>query len=161
MITTTVASTVSRVYSYSQDGDLLSALVDGQTTTFLYDGNGNRLQMAVGSEVTTYTLDYARGFQTLMEQGGAFATTKHYLYGLACLGELVDADEPATKEWRYYQRDGNSLVRQTTNEQEDITLAWTFSPEGAVVLGEEGSVTNLDCGSNATYDWSTQKWKIF
>lgn len=155
LITTTVASTISRVYGYSQDGDMLSALVDGETTTFLYDGNGNRLQMTVGSEVTIYTLDYAKGFRTLMEQGGAFAETKHYLYGLACVGELVDADEPATKEWRYYQRDGNSLVRQTTNEEEAITLAWAFSPEGAVVLGEEGPVTNLDCGNNATYDWST------
>ncbi len=111
--------------------------------------------MTVDSEVSTYTLDYGRSFQTLLEQGGAFATTKHYLYGLACVGELVDADEPASKEWRFYQRDGNSLVRQTTNEQEDITMAWTFSPEGAVVLGEEGPVTNLDCGNNATYDWST------
>ncbi|MCP4413268.1 MAG: hypothetical protein GY808_11970, partial [Gammaproteobacteria bacterium] len=36
-----------------------------------------------------------------------------------------------------------------------VTLAWTYSPEGMVLLGEEGPVTNLDCGNNATYDWST------
>jgi hypothetical protein len=85
-------------------------------------------------------------------QGNSFADTKHYLYGLECIAELVDTDEPES-EWRYYHQDGNHLVRQTTNEQAEVTFAWTFSPEGAVVLGEKGPVTNLGCG--AIYDWST------
>ncbi len=28
-------------------------------TTFVYDGNGRRLQMSVAGEVITYTVDYA------------------------------------------------------------------------------------------------------
>jgi YD repeat-containing protein len=155
LITTTVASQVSRVYQYSQDGKLLSAEVDGLLTTFAYDGDGNRLLMSVAGEVTTYTLDYANKGQILLEQGGAFAQTKHYLYGLECIGELVDADEPETEEWRYYQQDGNNLLRQTTNSQAEITLAWAYSPDGAVLFGEKGPVTNLGCGSGAVYDWST------
>ncbi|MCP4362187.1 MAG: RHS repeat protein, partial [Chloroflexi bacterium] len=154
LITTTVAGSISRLYDYSQDGDLISALVDGITTTFTYDGAGNRLQMSVAGEVTTYTLDYAAGSRILFETGGAFANSKHYLYGLACIGEQVDADIPATEEWRYYHRDRKTLVRQTTNSQTAVTLAWTFSPEGAVLLGEEGPVTHLDC-DNAVYDFST------
>jgi len=113
------------------------------------------VQHRLAGEVTTYTLDYAANFQVLFEQGGAFANTKHYLYGLACLGEHIDADDPQNSEWRYYQRDGSSLVRQTTNEQAEVTLAWTYSPEGMVLLGEKGPVTNLDCAGNATYDFST------
>ncbi len=154
LITTTVAGNVSRLYSYSQDGDLLEAVVDGLTTTFAYNGNGNRLQMSVGVTTTTYLLDYAAGSRTLFEQGGVFADTKHYLYGYACLGELVDAGT-ANEEWRYYQRDGNSLVRQTTNETAAVTLAWVYSPEGGVIMGQEGPVTHLDCGEGAVYDWST------
>ncbi|MCP4363326.1 MAG: hypothetical protein GY796_35450, partial [Chloroflexi bacterium] len=119
------------------------------------DGDGNRLQMSAAGEVTTYTLDYAAGFRVLFEEGGAFSDTKHYLYGRACLGEQVDADDPQNSEWRYYHRDGNNMVRQTTNEQAKVTLAWTYSPEGMILLGEEGPVTNLDCANNATYDWST------
>ena len=69
------------------------------------------------------------------------------LFGLG----LIAQDE----EWRFYQRDGSSLVRQTTNMQATVTLAWTYSPEGAVVLGEEGPVTNLDCSGNTIYDFST------
>ncbi|HUM67570.1 MAG TPA: hypothetical protein PLK31_01825, partial [Chloroflexota bacterium] len=116
---------VSRVYSYSQDGDLIAALVDGLLTTFVYDGNGNRLQTAVDGEVVTYTLDYAGGFRILLEEGGEFSDTKHYLYGLACLGEHVDADEPTEEEWRYYQRDGKNLVRQTSDQERAVTFAWT------------------------------------
>jgi predicted small lipoprotein YifL len=36
-----------------------------------------------------------------------------------------------------------------------VTLAWTYSPEGAIVLGEEGPVTHLGCDGNTTYDFST------
>jgi YD repeat-containing protein len=158
LITTTVAGNVSRVYQYSQNGNLVSADVDGLLTTFSYDGNGNRLRMPVAGEVTTYTLDYGNGLQILMEQGGAFAGTKHYLYGVQCIGEQVDAGKPEKAEWRYYYRDGNpltgsGLVRQTTNSAAKITLAWACSPEGAVLIGEKGSVTNLGCGD--IYDWST------
>ena len=39
--------------------------------------------------------------------------------------------------------------------QATVTLAWTYSPEGAVLLGEEGPVTNLDCSGNTIYDFST------
>jgi hypothetical protein len=111
--------------------------------------------MSVAGEVTTYTLDYANGLQILMEQGGAFADTKHYLYGVQCIGELVDADDPEKAEWRYYHRDGGQMVRQTTNEQAEITLAWAYTPEGMVLVGEKGPVTYLDCGNGAIYDWST------
>ncbi|HUM67575.1 MAG TPA: PKD domain-containing protein [Chloroflexota bacterium] len=155
LITTTVGGNVTRVYSYSQDGDLIAALVDGLLTAFVYDGQGHRLQMSVDGEVVTYTLDYAGGFRILLEEGGEFSDTKHYLYGLACLGEHVDADEPETAEWRYYQRDGKNLVRQTSDQEGAVTFAWTYSPTGGVLLGEKGPVTYLDCGDNAIYDWST------
>jgi hypothetical protein len=65
----------------------------------------------------------------------------------------VDAGEPETEEWRYYHRDGANLVRQTTNSQAEITLAWAYSPDGAVLIGAKGPVTNLGCGD--IYDWST------
>lgn len=131
---------------------MLAALVEGLLTTFVYDGR--RLQMSVAGEVVTYTLDYARDGRVLLEEGGAFADTKHYLYGLECIAELVDANEPES-EWRFYHQDGNHLVRQTTNMAAMVTLAWTYSPEGAVLLGEEGPVTHLGCEGNTTYDFST------
>ncbi|MBL1131444.1 MAG: hypothetical protein HND44_23740 [Chloroflexi bacterium] len=107
--------------------------------------------------VLTYRYDaanYARGGRVLLEEGGAFSDSKHYLYGLECIAELVDADE-LESEWRYYHQDGNHLVRQTTNMAATVTLAWTYSPEGMVLLGEEGPVTHLGCEGNTTYDFST------
>ncbi len=61
----------------------------------------------------------------------------------------------ADDEWRYYQRDGNGMVRQTTNETAKVSMAWIYTPEGMVLFGEEGPVTYLDCGSGGIYDWST------
>jgi hypothetical protein len=43
-------------------------------------------------------------------------------------------------------------VRQTTNSEAKITLAWAYSPDGAVLFGDKGPVTNLGCGD--IYDWS-------
>jgi hypothetical protein len=154
LITTTVGGVISRIYDYSQDGDLISANVDGLLTTFAYNGNGQRLLMSVAGQVTTYTLDYAReGNRVLFEVGSD--ESKHYLYGLQCLGEVVTDHDNGAVEKRYYQYDGNNLVRQTTNEEARVTFAWTFSPEGAVLLGEKGPVTHLGCGDDAIYDWST------
>jgi YD repeat-containing protein len=154
LITTTVGSNVTRVYQYSQDGDLLQADVDGLVTTFAYDGNGQRLQLSIAGEATTFLPDYSgRSNRVLFEQGPD--ETKQYLYGVACLGEYVTDNATSESEWRYYQRDGRTLVRQTTNQTATITLAWTFSPEGGVVLGEEGPVTHLGCQDDAVYDWST------
>jgi YD repeat-containing protein len=153
LITTTVAGQVSRVYQYSQDGDLITATVDSLVTAFAYDGDGRRLLMSVAGEVTTYTLDYAFfGTRILFEDGPD--DNKHYLYGVQCIAEVVD-EGTAEEEWRYYQRDGNHMVRQTTNETAEVTLAWTYTPEGIVLVGEEGPVTYLDCGSGGIYDWST------
>ncbi|MCK5920960.1 MAG: RHS repeat protein, partial [Methylococcales bacterium] len=154
LVTTTVAGVISRVYNYSQDGDMLTAIVEGMSTTYLYDGDGKRLQMSVAGDTTNYIWDYTRVSRLLYETGGMLAQSKHYLYGLQCLGELVDADTP-DEEWRYYQRDGQNMVRQTTNKTAQVTLAWTFTPEGMVLLGEKGPVTHLDCGNSAIYDWST------
>ncbi len=156
LMTTTLSSAVTRLYQYDQRGNLRSATVDGLTTTFDYDGSGNRLRMTVeGGDVVTYTLDYARTGQVLFEEGGPYSNTKHYLYGHACVGEQVDAGDPSNAEWRYYQQDGNGMVRQATDGNGVVTLAWTYSPEGLVLEGEEGPVTHLGCEGNAIYDWST------
>ncbi len=74
---------------------------------------------------------------------------------LACLAEHIHADKPDAEKWHYYHRDRKTLVRQTTNSQAAVTLVWTYSPEGAVLLGREGPVTHLGCGDNAIYDFST------
>ena len=47
------------------------------------------------------------------------------------------------------------MVRQTSDEIRQVTMAWTYSPTGGIVLGTDGPVTNLDCGSGGIYDWST------
>jgi YD repeat-containing protein len=81
LMAVTVGNQVSRIYEYNQRGHLLQVEMDGLLTNFSYDGDGNQLLMSVAGVVTTYTLDYGHNRQILLEQGGAFATTKHYLRG--------------------------------------------------------------------------------
>ncbi len=132
---------------------MLSASVDGLLTTFLYDGNGNRLQLTADGETTTYLPDYTRRNRTLFEQTAE--ESKHYLYGTACLGEYVTDNATNDTKWRYYLRDGSNLVRQTTNQTATITLAWAFSPNGGIILGEDNGVSHLSCKGDGVYDWST------
>ena len=70
-------------------------------------------------------------------------------------GEHVTDMSTGDSSWRHYIYDGNGYVRQTVNENAEPTFAWTFSPEGAVILGEEGPVTHLSCTGDAIYDFST------
>jgi YD repeat-containing protein len=68
-----------------QDGDLTLAVVNGVTTTFSYDGAGNRVLMSVAGEVTTYTVDYGGNIGRVLFKEGSH--TKHYIYGYACPAE--------------------------------------------------------------------------
>jgi hypothetical protein len=49
----------------------------------------------------------------------------------------------ASEKWRYYQRDAKSMVRQTSDENRQVTMAWTYSPTGGIVLGADGPVTTI------------------
>ncbi|HSH05115.1 MAG TPA: hypothetical protein VLL52_21550 [Anaerolineae bacterium] len=155
LLTTTVDGVVTRIYSYTQAGHLDTAIVNGLTTTFAYNGDGLRLRMTVGSSSTIYVHDYGGNGRILYEEGGLYATSKHYLYGGSqCIAELINADD-TDAQWQYYHRDGNGLVRHTTSSTGTLLLSWTYSPEGLVLEGEENLITNLDCGMGGVYDWST------
>ncbi len=151
----------SQSYTYDQRGRLKK--VDEFTgdmvielASYVYDGANRRLQQITSnlSVINSYVYDYARGGQrVLFESNGQ--ETKHYIYGGACLGEFVTDTQTQDTQWRHYLYDGNGYVRQTVDEQAEPTFAWTFSPDGAVAVGEEGPVTHLMCDGDAAYDWAT------
>jgi subtilisin family serine protease len=79
------------------------------------------------------------------------------VYDLALSGAAWDTTlqtgSPLTENGATISATATKLVRQTTNSQAEITLAWAYSPDGAVLFGDKGPVTNLGCGD--IYDWST------
>jgi hypothetical protein len=98
----------------------------------------------VGRGATTYTLDYAADNRILAEK--TLTGTTLYLYGHDCLGEYTNA-------WLYYLPDASGYVRQGTDSQGQVTSAWTYDPDGTVLIGPQGLVSHLVCGG--VYDWST------
>ena len=115
---------------------------------------GQRLSLTVAGETTYYVLDYGSRVNRVLYEYSS-QESKHYLYGGSCLAEFVTDTHTEETEWRHYLYDGNGYVRQTVDEQAQPTYAWTFSPEGTVLLGEEGVVSHLSCSGDAVYDWST------
>jgi hypothetical protein len=110
-----------------------------------YNGDGaHRVVNVVGRGATTYTLDYAADSRILAEQ--TLTSTTLYLYGHDCLGEYTD-------HWLYYLPDASGYVRQGTDSQGQVTSAWTYDPDGSVLIGPQGLVSHLVCGG--VYDWST------
>ena len=51
--------------------------------------------------------------------------------------------------------DASGYVRQGTDSQGQITSAWTFDPDGTVLVGPKGLVGHLVYGG--VYDWSTSR----
>jgi YD repeat-containing protein len=106
-----------RTFTYDGAGQLVEATVFTLTTRFTYNGLGARVAVeVVGQGTTTVTLDYAAGNRILAEETADGTTL--YLYGRDCLGELRD------DEWLYYLNDGTGLVRQGTDEQGQVEIAW-------------------------------------
>lgn len=135
-----------RTFAYDGAGRLVEATLFTQTTTFVYNGLGDRVAITVeGYGTTTYTLDYAAAGQILAET--TITDSVLYLYGDGCLGEVRD------EEWLYYLPDGDAYVRQGADAQGEVVSSWRFDPDGALLEGPEGPVSHLVCGG--VYDWST------
>ena len=135
----------TRIFTYTAAGQLAETSLFTLTTHFSYNGDGaRRVVNIVGRGVTTYTLDYAAGNRILAEQ--ILTGTTLYLYGHDCLGEY-------TSTWLYYLPDASGYVRQGTDSQGQVASAWTFDPDGTVLIGPQGPVSHLVCGG--VYDWST------
>jgi YD repeat-containing protein len=135
----------TRVFTYTAAGQLAETSLFTLTTRFTYNGDGaRRVVNVIGRGATTYTLDYATDNRILAEK--TITGTTLYLYGHDCLGEYTNA-------WLYYLPDASGYVRQGTDSQGQVTSAWTFDPDGTVLMGPQGLVSHLVCGG--VYDWST------
>ena len=92
---------------YDQANRLVSATINGQTTTFAYDGDGKRTRKVAGGQTTNYTYDVAAGLPVLLEDG-----QRKYVWGRS----LLYATNPAGDVLRHvYQRDGLGTVRALTD----------------------------------------------
>jgi YD repeat-containing protein len=70
-------------YSYDAANRLISVITPSGTTTYAYDGLGNRYQQTVNEVTTTYNLDIASGLTQVLGDG-----TNTYIYGLQRIAQI-------------------------------------------------------------------------
>jgi len=102
---------------------LVSTTVASVTTTYTYNGDGDRVSQTVGSTTTTYVLDVATPLTMVLAETTGSTTIK-YLHGL---GLVAQSDGTNTN---YLLNDGLGSVRQVVNPSGVVQMAQTFDPYG-------------------------------
>ncbi len=109
-------------YTYDVDNRLTSITAGTETSSYIYNGLGDRLTQTVAGVTTHYTLDLNAGLTQVLTDG-----THTYYYGLSRLGQK-DAN---TME--FFLGDALGSVKQMVDYSGDITLSKSYTPFGNVI----------------------------
>ena len=109
----------TNTYTYDAANRLSSFTSPTDSTTYAYNGLGDRLQQTVNGVTTNYTLDLNAGLTQVLEDG-----TYAYTYGV---GRIAQQQGTAPE---YFLGDALGSVRQMTDQTGAITYARTYDPYG-------------------------------
>ena len=113
-------------YTYSTANQLVEVSGLEFSTSYGYNGLGDRLQQTIGITTTNYTLDLAAGLTQVLDDG-AFT----YQYGNGRIAQYNAAGP------QYFLADALGSVRQLVDASGEVLLARSFEPYGEV-LGSAG-----------------------
>jgi RHS repeat-associated protein len=119
-----------RTYTYDHANRLTQVVSGTLTTSFTYNGAGDRVAKTVDSVTTEYVLDPAAGLIQVLQETTAGQAT-NYLYGRDLLAQYDSGT------WAYHVNDGLGSVRQLADPAGQVVQGCSFSPFG-VPLGESG-----------------------
>jgi RHS repeat-associated protein len=100
------------------------------TTTFTYDGDGNRVGKSANGQATDYLLDPVVPLPVVISDSAAV-----YLYGL----DIIARQQGGT--WSYYQHDGLGSVRQLSDPAGQAVQSYAYDPFGGI-LASNGAAQN-------------------
>jgi RHS repeat-associated protein len=110
-------------YTYDS-ANRLKTLTQGTTTSsYVYNGLGDRLQQTVSGVTTTYTLDLNAGLTQVLADG-----TNTYLYGAGRIAQNSTANGK-----QYFLGDALGSVRQLVSANGAVTLTRSYEPYGSVL----------------------------
>ena len=124
------------------------------TSSYVYDGIGNRLKATRNGTVTKYIYDAAGNL--LAEANASNTITKYYIYGHG-LTAMVDAN---TSQLYVYHFDGTGHTIALTNASKQVVNSYAYDPFGKIMYQQEtisqpfkyaGQVGIIDEGNNVYY----------
>jgi RHS repeat-associated protein len=126
-----------RNYGYDSANRLTSITDATNTTSFGYNGLGNRVQETVNGETLTFAIDFNTGLtQVLQEKDSTEAVKNTYLYGNGRIMQQSASDSA------YFLGDALGSVRQLVNGGGAITLAKEYEPYGEVMYSQGSGASN-------------------
>jgi RHS repeat-associated protein len=115
-------------YTYDLANRVKTAMVSGTTTTYTYDGEGQRLQASTGpspSQTTSFLWDPSFPVpQLALEQDGAGAVLRSYRYGQHRISMAAGATTS------YYHHDLLGSVVDVTGGAGGLRWTWSYEPFG-------------------------------
>ena len=120
-------------YTYDLANHLASSTNGTTSSTYAYNGLGDRLSQTVNGQTTNYTLDLNAGLTQVLSDG-----TSEYTYGAGRIAQFKIASEqagrtpPPNPTTEYFLGDALGSVRQLTNLSGQVTLAKSYDPYGTV-----------------------------
>ncbi len=122
------STTTTNTSTWDLASRLTSATVGGQTTSYTYDGDGNRLT-AAGSGVAGYVWDTNAPLPELaVERNGAGDLLRRYVYGAG--GRALSMDTSAGTF--YYAYDQLGSVTNLTSASGATESTYSYEPYGAI-----------------------------
>lgn len=139
---TSPTSTVSYVWDCA---DRLTAITNGATvTSFLYDGQGNRIGRISVTTTNYFALNYRAGLKNVLaELDGTGHVTRWYIWGPAGLVCHIDGTDGTTTHYYHADEQGSTLA--LTDGSGNVSDQFAYSPYGEL---------SAHIGTNSTpYEW--------
>ncbi|MBI3242750.1 MAG: hypothetical protein HYZ49_10705 [Chloroflexi bacterium] len=130
-------------YTYDAANRLTSVTGGGNTSSYAYNGLGDRVSQTVNGVTTNYTLDLNTGLTQVLSDG-----TNTYLYGNGRIGELQPGG------FVYHLGDALGSVRQLADATGEVTLARSFEPFGSP-LTSVGAGSSVFAFTGEQFDGAT------
>ena len=117
-------------YTYDALNHLTGASATGQTSAYIYNGDGTLVRQTTNGTTTSYAQDLAASQSQILAATTGSATT-NYLYGsdIAPLLALTGS----SRTW--YGLDGQGSVRQTLDDAANVLGVQSYDPYGQIEAG--------------------------
>jgi RHS repeat-associated protein len=133
---TSVAQTFSSQplsYQYDSANRLVAVTGGRPTSSFAYDGDGNRISQSVGTGIYNYLNDVATALPVVLQESGPDGNIS-YAYGLGLISES------SPKFDYFYHYDGLGSVIALSNASGKPSAAYVYDPWGNPLLSVSDSV---------------------